>query len=316
MSLFIKYFPKIYIRKTFTNDLSDIKKAGFDGVFFPAMIPESLAASNSRRTEFFPVSRMVELAKGVGLKTGVILQCFKSSKLWSVETFSPPVNFSGVAYNPESWYHPICPNNPSGLEYYQKLLVKMSRITQPDYFYLDFFWFPFFWEEEELDVQNRVPPFCYCPFCVAEFSSVVGEIVNSTSKIIERMPEWLEWRTVVIMKLLIDTKEVLAYKSRVIVSLPPLSLIDLPFTTGQLPLAFTDEGCLVSPLLHHITKKKNLLWVEDILDQYKMDVKPNKMFPSFEVSNRKEFGKIVELCGNFTGIIFSHWETFKNLDRG
>ncbi len=316
MSLFIKYFPKTYKRKAFTNNLLDIKKAGFDGVFFPAMIPESLVASNSHRTEFFPVSRMVELAKGVGLKTGVILQCFQSSKLWSVETFSPPVNFSGVAYNAKSWYHPICPNNPSGLEYYHRLLVKMSRITQPDYFYLDFFSFPFFWEEEELDVQNRVPPFCYCPFCVAEFSSVVGEIVNSTSKIVERMPEWLEWRTVVIMKLLIDAKEVLAYKSKLVVSLPPLSLIDLPFTTGQLPLAFTDEGCLVSPLLHHITKKKNLLWVEDILDQYKIDIKPIKMFPSFEVSNRKEFRKTVELCNNFNGIIFSHWETFKNLDRG
>lgn len=316
MSLFIKYYPKFYKRKNFIDNLLKIKEAGFDGVFFPSMIPEGLSTTGSNRIEFFPISRMVELAKGLGLKTGVILRWFHSSKLWSVDTFSPPVSFSGASYNPDSWYHPVCPNNPSGLEYCDKLLRKMSKITQPDYFYLVFFRFPFFWEKEELDVQNRIPPFCYCPFCLAEFSSVVGEIINSTSKIIEMMPEWLEWRTVTIMNLLIDAKEVLAKKSRVIVSLPPLSLIDLPFTTGQLPLAFTDEGCLVSPLLHHISRRKNLLWVEDILDQYRIDVKTNKMFPSFEVSNKKEFEKILELGNHFAGIIFSHWETFNNLGTG
>lgn len=314
MSTFVKYLINEYKRNDFIENLHRIKDAGFEGVILPATKMLSLPGSENWRSDFLPISRMTDLAKKIGLKTGVAVICFHSPQMWKSETFSPPVGFSGAAYVPDSWYYPVCPNNPAGLDLFYRLLDKMARISPPDYFYLDYLRFPFFWEKEELDIQNRVPPFCYCPFCVTEFSSVMGEIVSSPEQIIDMMPEWLQWRTTTIFNLLLDIKQALIRNSKIIVSLPPLALIDLPFTTGELPLMMTEEGCLVSPYMHHRQKKKNLMWVEDMLDQYRLDIKNSKIIPCFEASSKDDIEKYTKWAkdNEYASVIFHEWSSLKN----
>ncbi|PIS28018.1 MAG: hypothetical protein COT43_07475 [Candidatus Marinimicrobia bacterium CG08_land_8_20_14_0_20_45_22] len=314
MPTFVKYIVNNYNREDFSENLNRIKDTGFDGVIISSTKSMSLPDSANWRSDFLPISRMIDIARGKGLKTGVILVFFHSPLLWKQESFSPPVGISGAAYVPDDWYHPVCPNNPTGLEYFYRLIDKMARVSAPDYFYLEHLRFPFFWEKEELDIQNRVPPFCYCPFCVTEFSSVVGEIITSPQQIVEMMPEWLQWRSTTIFNMIADAKQTLGKNSKLIISLPPLALIDLPFTTGQLPLAIADEGCFISPYLHHKQKQKNLMWAEDLLDQYRLEIKMKKIFPCFEASTRKELDKYISWAREnvFPGVIFHEWFKLRN----
>ncbi len=287
----------------FWQELERIKSAGFDGLFFPVSAQKS-KLKIKEKTVNYPLQSMISQAKSLNLKTGVILNCFNDPALYQNDNFTPPGTNLGASYVPESDYYPICVNNPAGLQSFRQMINKVTGKIVPDYLYFEHFRFPFHWEKEELDIQSHIPPFCYCPFCVTEFSSVVGEIVSTGDQIQQMMPEWLEWRTEVLFNLLTDVIEKVAGRSQLIIALPPLSLIDLPFTTGQLPQMFIEEGCFVSPQLHHKIKDKNLAWIEDLLDQYQLDLRSNRLFPSFEYTNEKEFEKLTNLSGKFLGTIF------------
>jgi len=313
MTTFVKYCPTNYDRQILVSDLREISEKGFDGVFFPLAKPFT---PDNPVMKYFPVARMSELARQAGLKVGIIIDCFQNQSLWYKDTFSAPVNSSGTAYNPDKWYYPVCPNNPMGLAFYHSLLEKINRLKQIDYCLLEDLRFPFFWQEEDLDIQHRMPSFCYCPFCVTEFSSMMGEVVSFAGQIIEMLPDWLEWRSGVVMNLVHDARDFLIKKTKLIISAPPLALIDLPFTTGQLPLAYVDNGCLIAPELYHSSKSGNLLWIEDILDQYNLEFKMSKLFPIFKTHNTAELEQYQAISSTnaFSGIIIDNWQSLNHPD--
>ncbi|MDO9548737.1 MAG: hypothetical protein Q7J65_07250 [Candidatus Marinimicrobia bacterium] len=252
------------------------------------------------------LNHLISRVRDHGQKTGIIIDCFQNKRLYSLDDFTAPVAYTGAAYNPVSNYYPVCPNNPIGI---QDLLSKIDGFTEqysPDYLYLDHFQFPFNWKEEELDIQDKSPQFCYCPFCITEFSSVVGEIVNSGEQIEEMMPEWLEWRTDAVLNLIFTIKEHVANKTQLIIGLPPLAVIDLPFSTGLLPYSIVDEGLIVSPQLYHSVKQKKLIWIEDVLDQYRIDLNLRKVWPFFEVNNQHEFDFLQGFENQYGGLILSN----------
>jgi len=308
MPAYIKYCPIRYNRQQLIEDLKLFRDQGYDGVFYRLDKPYE---SGNLTMKYFPVARMIELTKQAGLKVGIILDCFQSPFLWQKDIFSPPVNYLGTAYTPQKGYYPVCPNNPIGNDFYHLLLQKTYRLGQIDYCMLENLRFPFFWQEENLDIQHRVPPFCYCPFCVTEFSSMVGEVVSFTSQIVEMLLDWLEWRLSVIANLVYDACDVLIRKTKIIINTPPLALIDLPFATGQLPLAYVDSGCLISPALYHPSKMSNIFWIEDILDQYRIKFKMNKLFPTFKVQNESEISQYLEIDSkeNFAGLLIDNWQS-------
>jgi len=314
MAIFIKYYLHQYKRETFMKNIARIKDAGFDGIFFSATKSESLSSKHSLKVEFYPVSEMIEKVREKELKAGIILQCFHSPQLWSMDSFSPPVNFDGTPYVPDSWYRPTCPNNPMSRERFQKVLDEMSRIVPPDYFYFDFFRFPFFWEQEQLEVQHKVPPYCYCSHCLTSFSSSIGTTVYSVSQVLEMLPEWLEWRTNSMIELLENVKELLPDKSQIIIATPPITITNLVSTTGQFTQGLIDKGCLISPLLYHVIKKKKLSWVEKMLNQYQIDMKATDLFPGFQITDEDEFNLIKQWQDCFTGLSFFHWKTFCDLN--
>ncbi len=303
MALYLSYNQKTYSKVQFTKRLERIKSLGFDGLFFPVANTNTMGHSTKER-KILPFWNMIAQAKSSELKTGIKLQCFQNRVLYQNDSFIPPMNYLGATYLPKSDYYPVCPNNPDGLHTFYNIIDLIVKNTLPDFIYLEHFRFPFYWEKEELDIQNRIPPFCYCPFCVTEFSSVVGEIVSTGEQIQSMMPEWLEWRTEVMFSLLSYIQEKVSNDVQIIVALPPLSLIDLPFTTGQLPQGLIEEGCLLSPQLHHRVKTKNLAWIEDLLDQYQLDLRIRRLIPSFEYGNAKEFEYLAKLEKKYSGIIF------------
>ncbi len=307
MTLYIKYNPVKYDRQILSMDLKIIHDKGYEGVFLPLMKPYE---TNMTTVKYFPVARMAELVQQAGLKVGIILDCFQNQFLWYKDNFSAPVNSIGVTYNPQKSYYPICPNNPIGLDFYHSLLEKVYRLEQIDYCLLENLRFPFFWQNEDLDIQHRVPLFCYCPFCVTEFSSMMGEVVTSAGQIVEMLPDWLEWRSGVVMNLVHDARDFLMKKTKLIISIPPLALIDLPFATGQLPLAYVDNSCLIAPALYHQSKIGNTLWIEDLLDQFHLEFKMNKLFPIFKPRDEQEMQGLLNVfaANNFAGIIVDNWQ--------
>lgn len=114
------------------------------------------------------------------------------------------------------------------------------------------------------------------------------------------------------MNLVHDARDFLIKKTKLIISTPPLALIDLPFATGQLPLAFVDNGCLVAPDLYHQTKIGNMLWIEDILDQYRLEFKMNKLFPIFKTRDENDLNNYLEIIStnDFAGVIVDSWQSF------
>jgi len=296
------------------KNIARIKDAGFNGVFFSAIKSESLSNRHLLKIEFYPISEMIEKAREIELKVGVILQCFHSPQLWSMDSFSPPINSDSMSYVPDSWYRPTCPNNPISQERFQKILKEMSRTVPPDYFYFDFFRFPFFWEQEQLDIQHKVPPYCYCSSCLTSFSSSIGTTVYSVSQVLEMVPKWVEWRKISILKWLENAKELLPNASQIIIATPPVSCAQLVFITGQFPQGLIDKGCLISPLLYHAIKEKNISWVEEMLDRYQVDMKTIEQFPSFQITDKKEFNLIKQWQDRYSGISFFHWKTFCDLN--
>jgi len=304
--LLLRYSFDTWSEKQYVKELKELRSLGMDGICFPMIKREIRIRRGATRFDYYPLSRMIEMARDFYLKTGLIVESFHSAELSLLENFSPPVGANGIGYIREENYAPVCPNDPMGIMRYHRILQKLANIESPDYVYFENLRFPYYWLKEELDIQNQVPPFCYCPFCTAEFSSVMGEIVTSIDQIIDMLPEWLEWRTAAIMDHLLDARDTLPSTTRIIVSLPPLLPIDVPFTTGQLPMAIIEEDCHISPKLHHLSKGKSELWVEDMLDQYQIDIKASKIIPSFETSNLNELTNFARWEDIFPEIIVTN----------
>ena len=304
MALYLHYSLKQHTAENEKQFISLIKSSDYEGIFFSEHNHVLRGNKISAKTD--RLFRLINHAKEYGQKTGIIINCFQNEQLYYSDDFTAPVAYTGVAYNPVLHYYPICPNNPVGI---QELLLKIDVITEgysPDYLYLDHFQFPFNWKKEELDIQDKSPQFCYCPFCITEFSSVVGEIVTSGEQIEQMMPEWLEWRTDAVLNLIPLIKEHVADKAQLIIGLPPLAMIDLPFSTGLLPYSIVDEGLIVSPQLSHNVKQKKLLWIEDILDQYRIDLNLRKVWPFFEINNQHEFEFLQRFEQQFGSLILSN----------
>lgn len=300
-----------YSKRELSRDLNSLKESGCGGIFISIKAKSLINREAQKRTNGI-LKNMINQAKVVGLKTGVMIECFHESGYYLSESYTPPINYLGAPYVPSAGYYPICPNNPQAVQLCHTSIEQVINKFDLDYLYLEHFRFPFFWEKEELDIQNRIPPFCYCPFCVTEFSSVMGEIVSSGEQMLNMMPEWLEWRSEVIQALLAGIIAKVPNRVQVIVALPPLSLIDLPFTTGQLPHRFIEEGCYLSPQLHHKIKQKELLWAEDLLDQYQLELRANKIFPSFEFDSQTEFDYLTGIARKFAGILLNCRSTKKD----
>ncbi|MBU1065587.1 hypothetical protein KKC74_12395 [bacterium] len=304
MTMYLHYSLKQHTAESELHVNSIIKSLDYKGVFFSGFNYTQRKIKKDKTAD--RLNHLIRHARDHGQQTGIIIDCFQNKQLYSSDDFNAPVAYTGAAYNPVSNYYPICPNNPVGI---QELLSKIDAFTKqysPDYLYLDHFQFPFNWKEEELDIQDKNPQFCYCPFCITEFSSVVGEIVNSPEQIDEMMPEWLEWRTDAILNLIFAIKEHVANKTQLIIGLPPLAVIDLPFSTGLLPYSVVDEGLIVSPQLYHNVKQKKLLWIEDVLDQYRIDLNLRKVWPFFEVKNQHEFDFLKRFESQYGGLILSN----------
>ena len=304
MALWLKYSGDYFQPELLFNDLPVLKGVGFEGVLLPVLKPDSGGLRTRTRLRYFPLLMLMEAAAQAGLKTGLVLDCFHNPILWQNEEFTPPVNSSGVAYLPQSTYFPVCPNNPQSIVYFDRVLAKMNQLPPPDFYYFEHFGYPFFWQNEELDIQLHVPPFCYCPFCITEFSSVVGEIVSTGHQLFEFMPEWLEWRTETMFDMLVNTRDVLANRAKIIVAVPPLSVIDLPFTTGVLPMAYVKEGFWISPSMLYRLKKKSFAWVEDLFEQYAMEITDKRVMPMFDPASAREIQIIRRWEKQFAAIIF------------
>jgi len=303
MALYLHYSLKQHTGKYAQQIISALKSGNYKGVFISDLVHTQGGKIKNKQTG--DLDDIIEIAKNSGRQTGIIINCFQSKQLYSADGFTPPVAYTGAEYNPTSDYFPICPNNPVGI---QELLLNIDAVIarySPDYLYLDHFQFPFNWREEELDIQDKSPQFCYCPFCITEFSSVVGEIVINSEQIEQMMPEWLEWRTDAVLNLISTVKQHVSGKTQLIIGLPPLALIDLPFTAGLLPYSIIEEGLIVSPQLYHNTKKKKLLWIEDVLDQYKIDLNLRKVWPFFEIKTPQEFAFIKSFENQYGSLILS-----------
>jgi len=304
MALYLHYSLKQHTGKYAQQIISALKSGNYKGVFISDLVHTQGGKIKNKQTG--DLDDIIEIAKNSGRQTGIIINCFQSKQLYSADGFTPPVAYTGAEYNPTSDYFPICPNNPVGI---QELLLNIDAVIarySPDYLYLDHFQFPFNWREEELDIQDKSPQFCYCPFCITEFSSVVGEIVINSEQIEQMMPEWLEWRTDAVLNLISTVKQHVSGKTQLIIGLPPLALIDLPFTAGLLPYSIIEEGLIVSPQLYHNTKKKKLLWIEDVLDQYKIDLNLRKVWPFFEIKTPQEFAFIKSFENQYGSLILSN----------
>lgn len=294
MNLYYKYLPQLIGQTDLSHNLKVLKELGFAGVFFPYYKPACPNNGNKRQV-YYPLEKANEYARQTGLKFGVYVACFQSSRLWAKENFSPPVNHTGTSYIPDGHYFPVCPNNPMGMDNFYRIVERLAKLSPCDFYLFEYLRFPFNWQKEDLDVQYHLPKFCYCPFCVTEFSSVMGEVVSYASQIMDYLAEWLDWRSNVITNLIGIAHEALAKKGRLIISVPPLALIDLPFTTGQIPSSITDMGCFLSPKLYHPSKPNNLPWIEDILDQYSLEINLNKLFPALHVRSQDEIDQCLKL---------------------
>jgi hypothetical protein len=117
------------------------------------------------------------------------------------------------------------------------------------------------------------------------------------------MPEWLEWRANVVLTLISEIRSTVAKQTELVIALPPLAIIDLSFSTGQLPYNLIETGLTVSPQLLHLKTHKNLIWIEDILDQYKIDLNSRKIMPMFEYRHQSEFDYVIQFENQFDSLL-------------
>ena len=300
MALYSCYNPFDASVQDYPGYLNQVKQLGFNGVYFDLADKRLDDIGTEGRVQ---LKDLYERIRARGLETGLMLRCYHNKDLYRNEFFTAPISRQGVSYTPRDDYFPICLNNPIGQKLLNNTINEYLTEFNPDLVYLEHVQFPFNWAIEDLDIQDKIPQFCYCPFCITEFSSVVGEIITNSEQIDELMPEWLEWRAEVVLDLLRRIKPAINSSIQLTIALPPLAIIDLSFSTGLLPHSLIEGGVNISPQLLHLQTSKKLIWIEDLLDQYQIDLNTRKIFPMFEFSNQNEFHYLRQFESQFGGLV-------------
>ncbi|MCF7885182.1 MAG: hypothetical protein K9M80_01700 [Candidatus Marinimicrobia bacterium] len=313
MAKYIKYELQELREDKFLEDINQIKRAGFTGVVIPAARQPSDNSINDINSEFLPLKKIVELTYKIGLEIIIDIDVFQSSYIWAHKNFSEPVNYNNSPYyqKKNDQYYPICPNNPLSEKRLENLLEILKQLPSATTFLFSELSFPFNWKANDLDVQHSQPPFCYCPFCMGEFSEYINEAISEPEQIKDNIRYWMDWRINVIYGYYMDISSKLPAND-LIISIPPLSLIDIPFVTGQIPIAFLKENARISmPLLHH-TKNKNFNWVFDQLRHYDLEMEEYDLVPIFEISS-EDMKNIEDMDKkDFKDIIYYSWDKYYN----
>ena len=287
MSKYLKYNYKKYNKEDYNKFLSHSISKNIDGVIFSLLNPNAKFIEDDIESEFNPeISEMLVLAHERGLKTAIELDIFNSQYLWQHKNFTPPVSSKGTEYIPNNGYYPICPNNKLSSERFTKLVEYISNYI-PDYFILSEFRFPYDWKSNSLDLQDKIPPFCYCPFCIGEFSSELGIAITDLESLNDNINQWMNWRFEVLDDYFDYLIEKLVTRKSIVIQVPPLNLVDIPFSTGQVLLDYGEQGAKISPMLFHQTKGKDPYWGLDNLDVFKIDIPKEIIIPSIELIDRK-----------------------------
>ncbi|MBN2279219.1 MAG: hypothetical protein JXQ65_01430 [Candidatus Marinimicrobia bacterium] len=288
MNRLIKYNFTKYSKNNYHKFLSKLIENNIEGIIINAVDEKSVLRNSNFIEEFYDsTDNMVYLAHERGLLTAVELDVFSSRYLWQHHNFSPPVSSHGAEYMPVNHYYPVCPNNKLSSERVVSMIQKISNII-PDYFILKEFRFPYNWEHGSLDLQEKIPNYCYCPFCIAEFSSEVGIVVKNLDTIYDNINVWMNWRFDVLEDYFDFIMDNLVPKKAVIVQTPPLNLVDIPFSTGQVLLEYGEKGAKISPLLFHNTRNRDFNWALEVLDIFKIDIPKELIAPAVQSYDIKQ----------------------------
>src|SRR6056297_2546112 len=193
----IRYNLQKFRNKEIKNTLNSIKEAGFSGVVIPAARPNS---NSFTECEFFPVAELAYFAREQGLDLTLEINIFESWYVWKHKNFSAPIKFNNSPYYPDQDenYYPICPNNPLSQRRIEKILSQLETVPESVSLLISELGFPFDWKQNSLDIQHSHPPFCYCPFCLGEFSEYIDERVTEPQQIENNFRYWMDWRINVI----------------------------------------------------------------------------------------------------------------------
>ena len=311
MARYIKYNLNHFKENRFAEDLNRIKKAGFSGVLILPQKSEVDINQAGFHNEFYPFDKIINLCSQAGLDTILEFKIFESPYLWQHKNFTQPVNYNNIPYYPakKENYYPVCPNNPVAKKRFNNLINSLKKLPDSVSVLISELGFPFNWKTNSLNIQYSQPPFCYCPFCMGEFSQYIEEKIIEPEQIQDNIRYWMDWRINVIYKYFDKLFAGLSTKD-LIISIPPLSLIDLPFATAQIPIAFLkDNARLASPLLHNLIDKK-FSWVVSQLDHYDLEIEEQELVPIFDVDPLvMDKCKQLETKG-FADVIYHDWAGF------
>ena len=314
MARYIKYNLNHYKENRFSEILSQINKAGFSGIL---ILPQKSGFDVNQaglQHEFYPVDNIINLCNKSGLDIILELKIFESPYLWQHKNFTQPVNYNNIPYYPaeKENYYPVCPNNPVAEARFYNLINRLKKLPDSISFLISELGFPFNWKSNSLIIQYSQPPFCYCPFCMGEFSQYIGEKIIEPEQIQDNIRYWMDWRVNVIYKYFDKLFSVLLDRE-LIISIPPLSLIDLPFVTAQIPIAFLKDNARIgAPLLHRLIDKK-FSWVIRQLDHYDLEMEERDLVPIFNVDplvmdKHKQLER-----KDFADVIYSDWTDYSKL---
>ncbi len=303
MCKFIKYNFEKYSKKDYNYFLNKLLKNNIKGVIIDTKISVNEKSNSKFQTDLNPhINEMVILAHEKGLQTGLEISIFESKLLWDHNNFSPPVSSYGTEFIPKWDYYPVCPNNKLSTERLNQLLIHFENIV-PDYYILKEFRFPYDWQHNSLDLQEKIPTYCYCPYCIGEFSASAGVIINNVDTLYDNITNWMQWRFEVLIDYLTIIMNKLSVKKSILIQVPPLNLVDIPFSTGQVLLDFAELGAKISPLLFHKTKDRDPMWGLEILDIFKIDIPSKIIIPSIQRSDEHHPGNILPAYTDYEDVM-------------
>jgi hypothetical protein len=302
MRKFLKYTFKKYNKTEYNKFLSTLATQKIDGVIINALNHEAKFIQDNFLQEVqSSINEMVIMAHERDILTAVELDLFNSRYLWQHKNFTPPVSSHGAEYCVKHDYYPICPNNKLTIDRFSILIDFISNII-PDYFILSEFRFPYDWRHHSLDLPDKIPPYCYCPFCIGEFSSELGIVVTGLETLYANINEWMNWRFEVLDDYFEYLLDKLVPKRSVIIQVPPLNLVDIPFSTGQVLLDYAEQGAKISPLLFHRTKNKEANWALEILDVLKIDIPAEIILPAIEMTDKNNPGNTFSVYDDYDAV--------------
>jgi len=303
MNKFIKYNFTKYSKKEYNNFLTKIISQGIEGIILNAFNENAVIEKLNYIEEIHEnIDDMVYLAHDRGLSAALEINLFSSKYLWNHKHFSPPISSHGAEFVPANNYYPICPNNKLSSERFVAIIEYLSNIV-PDFFILNEFRFPYDWSTNTLDLQEKIPTFCYCPYCIAEFSSEVGIVVKNLDTLYDNISIWMNWRFDVMEDYFEFLMDKLTAKKSIIVQTPPLNLVDIPFSTGQVLLEYGERGAKISPMLFHKTRNRDMNWALEVLDIFKIDIPMELIIPSIQSDSKKDPGNILPAYDDYDEVL-------------